>query len=1076
MNKSIALEALKGKDKNATIIDGYGYDAISISANNVSITGDFKIRNGYDGIKVYSDNDLIENCTVSNNSDDGIQFGSDGYENGLKTVIREWNTNYTGTGRYADNLQEFEDSFAKERIIDRKIVEQVNFNDSAPITDTKEDHFSVEYFGHIYCPENGTYTFATDSDDASVLLIDDEEVASWYGGHGMEGGWSHSGTIYLNTGYHKFRYLMQEWEGGAAAAVGWEIPGSTSIFPIIIISTIYPDYLCHKTGIGNPVKNKVTNLDIYKNNDTGIYLWNSSNNDLVNNNASNNQEGILLFNSSSNNISYNKASNNGYYRIFPSFTSNNSITENNELNNGGEGIELVSSSYNTISNNKGNGIELQYSTNNTISSNNVSDNGLVIPVLNTTVKNREVSDDSEGVAAIEDGNGIYLYESSNNTVSSNNVLYNADDGICFYHSSSNNISYNKASNNGYYRIFPSFTSNNSITENNELYRSSNGVELIGSSYNTITGNTANSNSGDGVYLLSTKVWMPKYREGIKKGTSSVPIRSSDKKEGKEAGSPYEVNNVIQPPMRKSSHNIITNNTISNNKGNGIELDSVIIFVLNTTVKNREVSDDSEGVAAIEDENGIYLYESLNNSIINNSILNNWENGILCYSSSNNITNNIISNNYGDGIYLYNSSRNVLSNNLVSDNLEGIELQNSTNNTISSNNVSDNGLPVLNITVKNKEVLDDSEGVAAIEEGNGIYLCYSSSNNITNNTISNNYEEGIDLDSGANNNLIYHNNLIHNNLTNYTRNAEDDGYNNSWDNGPIEGGNYWSDHECDGNPSNGSQPCYIPGSANAVDWFPFQDQNGWLDAFGVDLSCNETYKSIPPGGTAEYTITVKNTGNRSDTINLTLSPWPIPPCGWLYWLNKDNITLSPDESAEVILNVSDVMEHPVGSYWEVNVTGTSQAEPTKSDSITTTTTIEQPSIFDTGASKNLYPSIFGTHNGTFTPNQTITVQKLYTYPCSGAGGHAEYARIWNNSGLDVNASWNGYVGDWHNISFSEPFTLLPNETYNYTIRTGSYPQIHHTPAQPTANGWINCTEFIDANGKRHKDWIPAIRLE
>ncbi len=640
-----------------------------------------------------------------------------------------------------------------------------------------------------------------------------------------------------------------------------------------------------------------------------------------------------------------------------------------------------------LSNNEGNGIELQYSTNNTISSNNVSDNGLVIPVLNTTVKNRKVSDDSEGVAAIEDGNGIYLYESSNNTVLSNNVLYNADDGICFYHSSSNNISYNKASNNGYYRIFPSFTSNNSITENNELYRSSKGVELIGSSYNTITGNTANSNSGDGVYLLSTKVWMPKYREGIKKGTSSVPIRSSDKKEEKEAGSPYEVNNVIQPPMRKSSHNIITNNTISNNKGNGIELDSVIIFVLNTTVKNRKVSDDSEGVAAIEDENGIYLYESLNNSIINNSILNNWENGILCYSSSNNITNN---------------------------------------------------------------------------------------------TISNNYEEGIDLDSGANNNLIYHNNLIHNNLihnnlTNYTRNAEDNGYNNSWDNGPIEGGNYWSDHECDGNPSNGSQPCYIPGSANAVDWFPFQDQNGWLDAFGVDLSCNETYKSIPPGGTAEYTITVKNTGNRSDTINLT-SPWPIPPCGWLYWLNKDNITLSPDESAEVILNVSDVMEHPVGSYWEVNVTGTSQAEPTKSDSITTTTTIEQPSIFDTGASKNLYPSIFGTHNGTFTPNQTITVQKLYTYPCSGTGGHTEYARIWNNSGLDVNASWNGYVGDWHNISFSEPFTLLPNETYNYTIRTGSYPQIHHTPALPTANGWINCTEFIDANGKRHKDWIPAIRLE
>jgi hypothetical protein len=133
-----------------------------------------------------------------------------------------------------------------------------------------------------------------------------------------------------------------------------------------------------------------------------------------------------------------------------------------------------------------------------------------------------------------------------------------------------------------------------------------------------------------------------------------------------------------------------------------------------------------------------------------------------------------------------------------------------------------------------------------------------------------------------------------------------------------------------------------------------------------------------------------------------------------------------------------------------------------------------SIFDTGP--GTYPSIFGTHNGTIKPNQTINVSQLYTYPCAGTGGHTEYTRIWNNSGLDVNASWSGYVGDWHNISFDKTFTLAANETYNYTVRTGSYPQIHHTPALPTASGWINCTEFVDANGKRYNDWIPAIRLE
>jgi len=133
-------------------------------------------------------------------------------------------------------------------------------------------------------------------------------------------------------------------------------------------------------------------------------------------------------------------------------------------------------------------------------------------------------------------------------------------------------------------------------------------------------------------------------------------------------------------------------------------------------------------------------------------------------------------------------------------------------------------------------------------------------------------------------------------------------------------------------------------------------------------------------------------------------------------------------------------------------------------------------FDTDSPANPYPSISGTHNGTIKPNVTVEVSKLYTYPCVGTGGHTEYARIWNNSGLDVNASWNGYVDDWYNISFFEPFTLLPNETYNYTICTGSYPQIHHTPALLTASGWINSTEFTDANGRRYDDWIPVIKLE
>jgi len=104
-----------------------------------------------------------------------------------------------------------------------------------------------------------------------------------------------------------------------------------------------------------------------------------------------------------------------------------------------------------------------------------------------------------------------------------------------------------------------------------------------------------------------------------------------------------------------------------------------------------------------------------------------------------------------------------------------------------------------------------------------------------------------------------------------------------------------------------------------------------------------------------------------------------------------------------------------------------------------------------------------------------VQNLYTYPCAGTGGHTEYARIWNST-LEVNATWEGYEEDWHNITFNAPFSLVAGETYNYTIKAGSYPQIHHVSELPTATGRINCTDFTDATGRTYYDWIPAISLE
>ncbi|RJS84068.1 hypothetical protein CW713_03185 [Methanophagales archaeon] len=131
------------------------------------------------------------------------------------------------------------------------------------------------------------------------------------------------------------------------------------------------------------------------------------------------------------------------------------------------------------------------------------------------------------------------------------------------------------------------------------------------------------------------------------------------------------------------------------------------------------------------------------------------------------------------------------------------------------------------------------------------------------------------------------------------------------------------------------------------------------------------------------------------------------------------------------------------------------------------------VFDTG--EGTYPSIMGNHTGIIIPNQTINVSKLYTYPCSGTGGHAEYARIYNDSWGIETLPWEGYGGDWYNLSFTEPFKLYVDEEYKFTIITGSYPQIHHNTSLLTPNGRINCTKFTDANGRVYYDWIPAIRF-
>ncbi|MCK4735632.1 MAG: hypothetical protein KAT65_24470 [Methanophagales archaeon] len=162
--------------------------------------------------------------------------------------------------------------------------------------------------------------------------------------------------------------------------------------------------------------------------------------------------------------------------------------------------------------------------------------------------------------------------------------------------------------------------------------------------------------------------------------------------------------------------------------------------------------------------------------------------------------------------------------------------------------------------------------------------------------------------------------------------------------------------------------------------------------------------------------------------------------------------------------------------DIDYNGDGVMDEVKYPDVNETITVSSPSaIFDTGTSEKPYPSISGTHTGKIKPNHDVNVTKMYTYPCAGTGGHSESVRIWGES-VDVSGTWDGYTSDWHNITFSEQVTLLAGHTYNYSICTGSYPQIHHTANLSTPTGFMTCSEFVDGNGKRYKEGVPAIKLE
>ncbi len=718
---------------------------------------------------------------------------------------------------------------------------------------------------------------------------------------------------------------------------------------------------------------------------------------------------------------------------------------------------------------------------------------VVVDVANLTLRSENGSA-STTVLAVVNTSDVFLVTANSVTITGFTVQ-NATDSASGIHLNSVHhctVSGNNASGN-YHGIRLDSSSNNTLTGNTANSNNQNGIYLVSSSTNNnLTGNIASNNYAGGVFLYSSNNNTLISNIFVNDGLAVV----------------YSYDNVVKDNIVNGKPLIyfedLSNATITDDAGQVI-----LVNCNNITVQGKDLSYAS---------GGIELWETDNSSLSNNTASNNNWAGIIIVGSNNTVKDNLASNNHY-GIVIYNfdgivSVNNIIENNTAKNNTVefyqgegaspcGIRLS-ASDNIIRGNRISGNFIGIAvgsgpdgNILVNNNVncnyVADNIYGVVLINssyivvENNtvtnnsryGIYLEMSTHNNITNNVINNNNECGIELRYSSSNNPIY------NNYFDNPNNANDDG-NNIWNitktpgtniiGGSWLGGNYWSNYAGEDLDGDGLGNTLVPYNSNGEivnggDYLPLVLGNFITNIeptppspatleFYEDVKFTFDYSTNETGGVGIFSIPFTS---GSPTPNYTISRSPIYPVGTgsgsaFFTIMHGEVTVKVDQVKFQMISYADqstlLLEFfiPVEYYF---------GKPSK--------------YFDTQG--GAYPSIGGTHNGTITPfYDIIDITKLYTYPCIGTGGHTESVKIWNSTtGWNVTATWNGYVGDWHNLSFNYSFTLYANETYNYTIRTGSYPQVIHAESKDVTGGRITCSEFVDVNGKRHEGWIPAIRV-
>lgn len=309
---------------------------------------------------------------------------------------------------------------------------------------------------------------------------------------------------------------------------------------------------------------------------------------------------------------------------------------------------------------------------------------------------------------------------------------------------------------------------NCTINNNKITDNGNGIFLRDSNDNTIEGNNISDNIYKGISLVTSDGNVIKNNKVID-NRYGISISYSNRNDivGNNVS-----NGVVKYGIKIycSAWNYISNNTILNNN-KGIEISGCIAYEVGILSENNTLSNN---ILSHNRENGLYLYKCNNNKIIGNYINYNGDGIVLRFSSINQIHTNFILDNKDNGVSITHSSWNNLSYNNILQNGVSIRMQEnryqehefSTNNTIYKNNISMSKFGILIWSTYLNKIIQNT---ISHHNGNGISLYDSSDIDILENSIHNN-DVGINLRFSSRNS-IDDNNISNNQIGIYSIHGE-----------------------------------------------------------------------------------------------------------------------------------------------------------------------------------------------------------------------------------------------------------------------------------------------------------------